>query len=361
MSNLLEYKCPACGGGINFDTESQQMKCPFCETSFEVDALKVYDDELKNEKSSEMEWNTEESNGWREGEQDGMSVYSCKSCGGEIVGDDSLAATKCPYCDNPIVMTGQFSGDLRPDYAIPFKLDKKAAKAALQSHFKGKRLLPKVFKDENHIDEVKGIYVPFWLFDADVDASIRYKGTKTRSWSDSRYNYVETSHFSLSREGNVGFERVPVDGSTKMADDLMESIEPYDFKAAVDFQTAYLAGYLADKYDVSSDDSITRANQRIKKSTEDAFLRSTAGYHGVIPEHSSVNLTDGKVKYALLPVWLLNTSWNGAKYTFAMNGLTGKMVGDLPLDKGAYWRMFGIITAITTAVAFGFQWLFMLR
>ena len=355
MTNLVEYKCPACGGSISFDTQSQKMKCPFCETSFEMGILKAYDDELKNEKPDEMNWDISTEDNWRESELEGMAVYSCKSCGGEIVGDKTIGATSCPYCGNAIVMTGQFSGDLRPDYVIPFKLDKKAAKAALGNHFKGKRLLPKVFKDENHIDEVKGIYVPFWLFDADVDANIRYKGTKLRAWSDSKYNYTETSHYLIVREGGIGFNHVPVDGSKKMADDLMESIEPYDFKGAVDFQTAYLAGYLADKYDVSTDESVARANERVKKSTEDAFRSTVVGYNSVIVEKGAVNVSNGKAKYALLPVWLLNTSWNGQKYTFAMNGQTGKMVGDLPLDKSAYWKYFGIWTAIIGAVVFAVQ------
>ena len=100
---------------------------------------------------------------------------------------------------------------------------------------------------------------------------VRYKATRVRSWSDSNYNYTVTSHYAVIRGGNIGFERVPVDGSTKMADNLMESIEPFDFSDEVDFQTAYLAGYLADKYDVDEQQSIDRANQRIKQSAADAF------------------------------------------------------------------------------------------
>ena len=95
-----------------------------------------------------------------EGETAGLHTYSCKSCGGEIVGDDTMAASACPFCGNPIVLTGQFAGDLRPDLIIPFKLDKKAAKEKLQEHLKGKTLLPKVFRSQNHIDEIKGVYVP---------------------------------------------------------------------------------------------------------------------------------------------------------------------------------------------------------
>lgn len=100
---------------------------------------------------------------------------------------------------NPVVLMGQFKGDLRPDYIIPFKLDKKAAKAGFEKHLSGKRLLPKVFKSQNHIEEIKGVYVPFWLFDTDAKAKIRYRATTVRTWSDSEYDYTETSHFMVHR------------------------------------------------------------------------------------------------------------------------------------------------------------------
>ena len=357
MENIREYKCPCCGGAIEFDSSSQKMKCPYCDTEFDVETLKDYDAELSKEKPDDMPWETSAGKEWAEGETEGLRTYICKSCGGEIVGDENTAATACPFCGNPVVMTGNLSGDLKPDYIIPFKLDKKAAKEGLMKHLSGKRLLPKIFKSQNHIDEVKGVYVPFWLFDTDVDADIRYRATTVRTWSDSDYDYTETSFYSVFRGGNIGFERVPVDGSSKMADDLMESVEPFDFKNAVDFQTAYLSGYLADKYDVTADQSVDRANDRVKHSTEAAFASTVTGYTTVNPENSSVRFSNGTAKYALYPVWILNTTWNGEKYTFAMNGQTGKFVGNLPVDKKAAARWtFGLAAAIGAAV-YGLSWL----
>jgi hypothetical protein len=248
-------------------------------------------------------------------------------------------------------MTGQFAGDLRPDLVIPFQLDKKAAIDKLNRFYEGKKLLPRVFKDQNHIKEVKGLYVPVWLFDTDADAHVRYKATRTRTWSDSEYHYTETSHFSVTRGGSIGFANVPVDGSTKMDDTLMESIEPFDLSAAVDFRTAYLSGYLADRYDVDAETSVQRANERIRRSTEEAFAETVQGYTTVVPTASSIQLQNGRARYALLPVWILNTQWNGQKFTFAINGQTGKIVGDLPVDKGAYNRwLFGVGGAVSAAV-----------
>ena len=353
-NTLLEYKCPCCGGAISFDANLQKLKCPYCDTEFETEALKSYDAELQQDRpEEELKWNTEMGGTWQEGEEEGLQVFTCKSCGGELVTDGNTAATSCPYCDNPVVLTGRLSGNLKPDFVIPFKYDKKAAKEGLLNHFKGKKLLPKVFKDENHIDEIKGIYVPFWLFDAEANANIRYRGTRLRTWMDSNYIYHETQHYAIARAGSLAFERVPVDGSSKMEDALMESIEPYDFSDAMDFQTAFLAGYLADKYDVTADDSIARANERIKRSTEQTFESTVHGYSTLRTEYSNIRLNNGQAKYALYPVWILNTTWRDQKYTFAMNGQTGKFVGDLPLDKGALFKWLFGLTGILSAVGFG--------
>ena len=352
MATIQEYKCPCCGGAIEFNSTVQKMKCPYCDTEFEMDALAGYDAELKGDTEDEMQWETAAGSEWQAGETDGLRMYICNSCGGEIVGDETTAATACPFCGNPVVMSGQFAGALKPDLIIPFKLDKKAAKEGLKKHLVGKKLFPKVFRDENHIDEVRGIYVPFWLFDTDVDAQIRYRATRIRTWSDSDYDYTETQHYAIHRGGSIGFANVPVDGSEKIPDDLMESIEPFDMKDAVDFQTAYLAGYLANKYDVDAEQSTQRANERVKRSTEQAFANTVHGYASVTPENSNIQLHNGKAKYALYPVWILNTTWNGKQYTFAMNGQTGKFVGNLPMDGSAAAKWTLGLTAVCGAAAY---------
>ena len=357
MAELHGFKCPCCDGAIEFDSTSQNMKCPYCDTEFEVETLLAYAEEQTSQGQEDMTWDTAAGSQWQEGESEGLAVYTCATCGGEIVADETTGATECPFCGNPVIISGQFAGDLRPDLVIPFKVDKKAAMAALQNHYQGKKLLPKVFKDENHIKEVKGLYVPVWLFDTDADANVRFKATRIRHWSTSQYNYTETSHFSVTRGGSIGFANVPVDGSTKMADELMESIEPFHIDDAVDFQTAYLSGFLADKYDVDAETSIARANERIRKSTEEAFTDTVQGYTSVIPVNTSINLQNGKAKYALYPVWILNTQWNGQTFTFCVNGQTGKLAGDLPMDKGLFRKWLWGVTAAVTAGSFFLSYL----
>ena len=353
MAGLIQYKCPNCAGAISFDPTAQNMKCPYCDTTFDVSVLKDLEEKTKDsQQSDDMEWERESDATWTDTDSKDMSVYVCQSCGGEIIADSTLAATKCPFCDNPIVMKGRLTGDLKPDLIIPFKKTKENAKEAYLEHLKGKPLLPKVFREQNHIDEIKGLYVPVWLFDSDVDADYSFNAVKKRYWSDSNFDYTETSYYKLVRSGSIGFEKIPVDGSEKMPDALMESIEPFDYNEGVDFQTAYLAGYLADKYDVDAQHCENRANERIKNSTESEFLSTTNSFEEVTVADSSVRLKNGSYKYALYPVWLLNTTWQENKYTFIMNGQTGKMAGDLPTDKGALVRWLLGLTVICTAIAY---------
>lgn len=360
MEKLIEYKCPCCGGKIEYDSNSQKMKCPYCDTEFEIGTLRDYENDLVRDGEDDISKVGKASGRWSESEAEKLRTYVCHSCGGEIVTDSTTAASSCPFCGNPAIMQGQISGDLRPDLVIPFKLDKKAAESALLNHFKGKKLLPKLFKDENTLKEIKGVYVPFWIYDNKADANARYRATKLRYWSDSRYSYTETSHYSVVRSGNLEFSGVPVDGSSKMDDILMESIEPFDISEAVDFNTAYLSGYLADRYDVTSEESASRAASRMKKCCEDTFRSTVSGYASVIPESFSFSLDEGTVKYALYPVWLLNTEWKGKKYFFAMNGQTGKMVGDLPLDRAAYFKWLGGLTAAFSVISAALYLLFMI-
>ena len=91
MQNMQEYKCPCCGGAIAFDSTIQKMKCPYCDSEFEMETLQAMDEQLKEGKSDSMEWETKAGGEWQEGETDGLSTYVCQSCGGEIVGDATMA------------------------------------------------------------------------------------------------------------------------------------------------------------------------------------------------------------------------------------------------------------------------------
>jgi len=281
-----------------------------------------------------------------------MLQYTCRTCAGELISDTTLGATSCPYCGNPVVFTERFSGTLKPDAIIPFKLTKDHAKAALLKYYEGKPLLPKRFKEANFIDEIKGVYVPYWLFDTICEADAVYRCTKVRHYSDRDYDYTETSHYSVQRTGNVDFQRVPVDGSSMLADDMMESIEPFDFKDMVPFQTAFFSGFVANKYDVDVQAAIPRAEERMGATVADVMESSVSGYTTVDTEQLNVRYSNPRCTYAMLPVYLLSTTFDGVTYTFAMNGQTGLLVGDLPVDKSIYWSWFFRIGGIVMAAIF---------
>lgn len=349
MSDVQQFKCPSCGGTVEFDSKSQKMKCPYCDTEFEIEQFSGSDDQDDQKKQ-----------GWKKEETEGMKVYVCESCGGEIIADEKLGASDCPFCGNKIVFKENFQGDLRPEFVIPFQLDKKDAKQAYLSHLKGKAFLPKVFREENHIDEIKGIYVPFWLYDVDVNAEASYSGQKTRSWIAGDTQYVEQSHYKVTRRGNMSFTHIPADGSKTMADELMESIEPYDFKQAVPFETAYLAGYLADRYDVGPQECEERIKERASRCTQENLRNTVKGYDSVSARNQICDFQKFEYHYALYPVWILNTTWKNKNYIFAMNGQTGKLVGDLPADFSAFWKFVGVGSVLSGIVIYALLWLFTL-
>ena len=350
MATTIEYKCPCCGGNVEFSSELQQMQCPFCETVFTLDQLKAKDEALAGAGEPAPAPDT-----FGEDADAAMGVYTCRSCGGELIADANTAATQCPYCSNPIILSKRLAGELMPEQVLPFKLNKENAKAQLKKFMSGKKLLPKSFSEENKLDEIKGVYVPFWLFDVEMDADIRYNAQKKRTWTEGDYKYEETKYYQADRVGSLLFDNIPADGSKKMADDVMESLEPYDLREAKPFQTAYLSGYFADKYDVSAEECVSRANERAKESTVSVFRNTVNGYDRVETAAADLRPKNAKPKYALLPVWLLNTVYNGQKYQFAMNGQTGKFVGQMPMDKGAYWKWKLIYSAIAAAVIFGME------
>lgn len=368
-TQITNYKCPACTGPLHFVGESGRLECDYCGSTYDVaqiEAMYAKDDAkaeeamaAQAEKDGAASADAAAESGWDYSavgsdwgaDSQSMIAYNCPSCGAELICEETTAATCCPYCGNPAIVPGKLGGNaLKPDYIIPFKLDKQAAIAALKKHYQGKKLLPKSFTESNHLEEIKAIYVPFWLFDGQADGDISYHATRSFSVQEGDYLVTTTEHYNVRRAGHVSFERIPVDASSKMPDDYMDSIEPFDYSELQPFSTAYLPGFLADKYDVPAEDCAVRADQRATQTTIDALSDTVSGYESCTPTSSEINLRRGQVKYALCPVWMLNTKWNGKNYMFAMNGQTGKMVGDLPVSKGKFWGWFGGVWVLSAAV-----------
>ncbi|NLO46615.1 MAG: hypothetical protein GX107_09040 [Clostridiales bacterium] len=347
MDKVISYKCPNCAAPLVFDSKKQLMLCDSCKNTFTTEQIdSFYGSGDDNADKIEIKWTNENNDDVLEN----VTVYSCPSCGAEIVADENTAATECLYCGNQAIIPQKLSGANKPDYIIPFKLGKNDARNTLKNFYKKKLLIPKLFKDENRIDMIKGVYVPFWLFDCDVSADMRFNAKRTHAWSDKSYNYVRTDHYIVERSGEMCFEKIPVDGSSKMQDAYMDAIEPFNYNELESFSPSFLSGYLADKYDVGSEESSVRANARIDESVRDAFTRTVTGYSSVTPKSCSIKTTNGKVRYALFPVWILNTKYKDKMYTFALNGQTGKMVGRLPVDRLKFWGLLAGVFAALTAI-----------
>ncbi|MCL2631571.1 MAG: hypothetical protein FWD45_00540, partial [Coriobacteriia bacterium] len=193
------------------------------------------------------------------------------------------------------------------------------------------------------------------------DADAIFDCTKVRSYSDSKYNYTETSHYEVRRTGSVDFMHVPVDGSIQLADDLMESIEPFDYTQLTLFQTAYLAGFSANVYDVTAQNAVIRAQDRMRETAEEVVKAAVTGYDSTSLKQLNSIYYNPRCTYALLPVWLLSSTFEGKIYTFAMNGQTGRLVGDLPVDKSKVQSRFikvtSIIAAVLTAISMIAGWM----
>ena len=351
---ITNYQCPACGGPLHFDSELQKLKCDYCGSTFtNAEIEELYSG--ANEAAAAQGTALQESNDtlqWSPEEAAHLRAYSCPSCGAQLICDENTAATSCPYCGNPTVVPAQFSGALRPDYIIPFKLNKDQAVSKLKDYYGGKPLLPSAFKANNHIEEIKGVYVPFWLYDGRAAVDMNFHGTRVNTTHHGDDIITITSHYQIGRSGSVAFNMVPADASSKMPDELMDAIEPYDYSQMMPFEMSYLPGYLADKYDVSSDEDAKRVDVRMTNSAIEIIQRSVQGYSTVTPQAQRVDIIPDRVHYAFLPVWLLSTRWGGQNYLFAMNGQTGKMVGDLPVDKGKFFLYFIGITVVLAAILF---------
>ena len=335
----VNYKCPNCSAPLVFQPGKDKVSCEYCGNEFAVSAIeelfqKEQERAARAAEAQEAGWATEQAGAeWAAEEAAALRVCTCPSCGAELVCDGNTMATECVYWGNPTMIPRNFDGMLKPHYVIPFKKTKEEAMAALREFYKGKLLLPAEFKTQNRIEAIQPMYVPFWLFDSAVKAHAGFQATRVRVYETSDERVTETSYYDCERSGTMAFARIPVDGSEKMDDTYMESIEPFDYTEMVPFSSAFLTGFLADKYDVDAEASVPRADKRVEHSAVGVLEESVTGYDTVACQSSAVIKEDGKVAYAMAPVWILTTRYKGTPYTFMMNGQTGKVVGSLPSDK----------------------------
>jgi DNA-directed RNA polymerase subunit RPC12/RpoP len=354
QDNLVSFKCPSCDTSLLYDAESGKFKCPACDNMYELAQI----ENATSAGATAFDWGEYISSKHNES-LTGTVSYVCKYCAAEIVTDATTSATRCPYCDNEIIIAPQLEGSLRPNYIIPFKIDKKNIQSIVKDIVKRRKLLPRNFLNDVVIEKAHGFYVPFWLFDCTDDGTMTFETTRTRSWTSGSYDYTETSYYYVTVDGGVTFKKIPVDASIKMDNATMDKLEPYDYSALEEFAPGYLSGFVADRYDDNVETCLPRADSRIKGAVSDTFSAEVTGYSSKRQMASNIQLNDTNAKYALLPVYLMKAKYKDTEYQYAINGQTGKFVGEFPQAKSRFWLYFlkylGIFAAILLILFFLFN------
>lgn len=347
MKATKTFKCPACNAPLAYDGKADKLTCEHCGAEIERDAFLDEEDEVEEGARSWDKYGEGKAD-WSDSD---VTLFTCESCGGEIICESNTSATVCPYCDNPALIAGRISGAFRPDVVLPFTVSAEEAKAAMKRFCKRKFLLPRSFHTENKLEELKGIYIPFWLFDCDTKSRFTYSAMRKTSWVSGDYRYTRTSYYKLIRRGLLDFSNIPVDASVAADNALLESIEPFRFEDAIPYTDALLAGHLAQRYDDSAEHCSVRAHERVAGSVDAAMRGTIFGYLAVNKTSEDILFTKSDVRYALLPLWFMHTRYRGKSYTFAINGQTGKMGGSLPISWGKFFGFFAGFSAIFGTLA----------
>jgi DNA-directed RNA polymerase subunit RPC12/RpoP len=352
--STLTYQCPSCAAPLNYSGAKGQLACQSCGNSFDPEDIAALGDAGQ---SSEIEFALPTERFDAQDSQ-GIKGFTCRNCGAELMTDDTTTATQCGYCGSPAVLPGQIEGSTKPEKVVPFRISKEQAAAFFDQYFHGKKLLPNVFLNtRNRIDDMRKLYVPYWLFDCDASADIWFDAQKTRVSREGDWEVRRTRHYLVRRSGSLGFDGIPVDGSAKLDDKIGESLEPYDVGEAVPFQPAVLAGAMADRADVDAEQCQARAIERVERSIEKELTDTVQGYSSVSVRRKNIRASGGRITPVLMPVWLMTTQkrekGETRTYTFAVNGQTGELTCDVPCDKGKAALWFLALFAGVFAVGYG--------
>jgi DNA-directed RNA polymerase subunit RPC12/RpoP len=357
---VLQHKCPDCGSDMIFDTTSGMLACPSCghkdniehypNTEYSSDTNNDIDKNFGNFKDFQASTN---SNTYSENE---AAQYKCNNCGAVLITDTDTSATTCSFCGSPVVLGDRLSGDLAPDKVIPFTISKDQAQVAFKKWCRKGLLTPKGFMTADRIKNITGMYIPFWLFNLNGRGEASATCTQVRTYERGEYIYTETKYYDVYRKVDLNYANIPVDASEKMSDKLMDKLEPFHYSDLKNFNTPYLAGYIAEKYNFTDKDLLPRVKARAEQYV-DSYIRSTInGYSTTTFTEKHVDIKSRNADYSLLPIWMICYDYKQTEHIFAMNGQTGKIVGTPPLSKRKMASWFAGISAasflVFTMIAF---------
>ncbi len=356
----VTYQCPNCNAALEFDNESGKFRCFYCDSTFEPSEMQQIFAENEAALTDENEPTPTEEQALDEEFSGQSALYTCPNCGAGVICDSLAASTRCHFCHTPVVLTGRLSGEYRPDVIIPFSTTRELAEQSFRQYIKGKFLLPKGFKSEAQINNISALYVPYWLKSGLCDAKLTATGKKIHTWRTGNTIHTNTKIYNIERAAELAFIRVPCDGSKRIDDSLMESIEPFNYTGIKPFSMYYLSGFAAEKYDVPKEQAAVRIDRRVIEAAEQVLKQSASGYSVIENTSCVTNYRTQSYVYAMLPVWFLNYTYKGKDYAFAMNGQTGTMFGELPISKlkaflfgGGLFTLLGVLLFFVTMFAGG--------
>lgn len=338
------YKCPACGAPIAFSPDQQKFACEYCLSTFTEQEIIAHfaEQDAQAQRQAESDQIIEEK---RQAETDGTAPeqhfngYHCDSCGATVVTDEITTATFCYYCHNPVVISERLAGEFKPDQLIPFAVSKEQATQAFLNWVGSKRYVPKDFTKPSHLEKMTGIYIPYWFADADSKFDYLGESTSVRSWTSGTMRFTETKKYEHVRRGSMFLDDTSVSAYKKVDPVLLNSISQYPLKQMRPFAMPYLSGFFADKFEIGAEESKPAIAEQAYRYTLDKIFESFQG----IPEKvetkgENINIELHEPLYTMLPTWMLTYNFLGKIYTFAMNGQTAQIVGELPVHKGRIWR-----------------------
>lgn len=342
MDSTVQYRCPNCGGDIQYSAEKKGFECEYCMSHFtqaefeeifkEVEA--EHEKELNNPTTTDFEEHT--------------NLYVCNSCGAEIIADDNTSATFCCYCHNPVALKGRLSGEYKPKRVIPFDITKEQAEKIFKDWVSKKKFTPTDFKSNRTLEKMTGLYVPFWLADCTTKSRITGLAKSEKNLGNNR---TEVSEYNIVRELNATFLKVPADGEKKIEDGLMQAIEPFDYSKLKDFSMSYLSGFYADKFDVNKSEVFPNIKQRVSDGVVSIVKNDVSKYTSFEITGKDINFLKTDWEYVLMPVWFLNYKYKEKFYTFVVNGQSGKVAGKLPLSIVKLISFGVILTIVLTMIS----------
>ena len=359
---LMSYKCPNCGGGLVFDPDSQKFQCEYCLSEFTEEEMKRMEEASASPAEEEKAVLEEEGTAPQEGdssqspETGEAAVYTCPSCGAQIVTDATTAASFCYYCHNPVVFSGRLSGDHMPDFVIPFAIDKKEATSRFLSWIGKKKFVPGDFFSRDQIESCRGSTSLTSYTAARWTARQRRKRKNSAPGSPAGPGTQSIKRYQVERAGTLEVKNLTRNALKKSNKELVEGVLPFDMEKLLPFQMGYLSGFQAERRDMDGESFAGEAEQEVKQYTLDRLRSSMDTYSSVRIKDSSMEIRDPRWQYALLPVWVMTYGHRagGKTYYFAMNGQTGKIWGRLPVDKRKLAGLFfGVFFPVFAALMIG--------